>query len=142
MPKPSDATVDRRRFLELALVGMVSPAVGSATTPRPPRILEVRLSDHPALATERGALRLHPEGASGPLDILVLPEGGHAALWPICTHNGCQVRPEGWELFCPCHGSIFARDGRVLSGPAIRPLTRLPLVELPGGVLRITLTES
>jgi len=25
---------------------------------------------------------------------------------------------------CPCHGSRFARDGRVLSAPATRPLER------------------
>lgn len=132
-------TIDRRRFLQVAAVGLAWPGGVPATSQA--RILKVRLADHPVLATERGALRLHPDGVGGPLDILVLPEGGFAAVWPICTHNGCQVRPEGWELFCPCHGSIFARDGRVLSGPAYKPLTRLPLVETPGGELHITLVE-
>lgn len=41
-----------------------------------------------------------------------------------CTHLGCLVSfnaPEQtWE--CGCHGSRFAPDGTVLSGPAIRPL--------------------
>ena len=131
--------LDRRRFLEVAAVRMAWPAIAPAQAQE--RVLEVRLTDHPALATERGAVRLHPAGAGGPLDVLVLPDGGYAAVWPICTHNGCQLRPEGWELFCPCHGSIFARDGRVLSGPAYRSLTRLPLVETPDGVLHITLVD-
>jgi glycine/D-amino acid oxidase-like deaminating enzyme/nitrite reductase/ring-hydroxylating ferredoxin subunit len=43
-----------------------------------------------------------------------------------CTHLGCLVsynQPEQtWE--CGCHGSRFAQDGTVLSGPAAHPLAR------------------
>jgi nitrite reductase/ring-hydroxylating ferredoxin subunit len=43
-----------------------------------------------------------------------------------CSHLGCLVSynaPEQtWE--CGCHGSRFAQDGTVLSGPATRPLRR------------------
>ena len=42
-----------------------------------------------------------------------------AAFSAICTHNGCTVAPEGAELHCPCHGSVFdAATGEVLDGPA------------------------
>lgn len=47
----------------------------------------------------------------------------------ICTHLGCPVQyVQGGHLFlCPCHGSVFNDDGSVAGGPAMRPLTRLPV---------------
>ncbi|MGI5141759.1 MULTISPECIES: FAD-dependent oxidoreductase [unclassified Streptomyces] len=52
-------------------------------------------------------------------------EGGRLhALSARCTHLGCLVAfsraEQAWE--CPCHGSRFGLDGRVLQGPATRPL--------------------
>ncbi len=48
---------------------------------------------------------------------------------PICTHLGCGYRWEGEEKIfkCPCHGSVFDVDGKVIEGPAPRPLDRLPV---------------
>ena len=41
-----------------------------------------------------------------------------------CTHLGCNVRwKQDQEIFdCPCHGSIFFKDGNVKEGPAPRRL--------------------
>lgn len=50
----------------------------------------------------------------------------------ICTHVGCPISL--WEqqthhLLCPCHQSTFdlADNGKVVFGPAYRPLPQLPL---------------
>lgn len=63
------------------------------------------------------------------LFILRDPEGLRA-LSAICTHLRCTTGPfvpstAEWKEAhsrCPCHGSVFAKDGRVLQGPAPRPL--------------------
>jgi menaquinol-cytochrome c reductase iron-sulfur subunit len=47
---------------------------------------------------------------------------------PICPHLGCYFdwHPEKKEFTCPCHGSIYSVTGKVLGGPAPRPLDTLP----------------
>jgi menaquinol-cytochrome c reductase iron-sulfur subunit len=47
---------------------------------------------------------------------------------PICPHLGCHYswHPETQEFACPCHGSIYSMTGKVLGGPAPRPLDTLP----------------
>jgi menaquinol-cytochrome c reductase iron-sulfur subunit len=48
------------------------------------------------------------------------------AFGPQCTHLGCAYHWEEGknEFLCPCHNSLFAMDGKVIGGPAPRPLDR------------------
>jgi menaquinol-cytochrome c reductase iron-sulfur subunit len=58
--------------------------------------------------------------------VVNLPGQGIVAFGPQCTHLGCAYH---WEeeqkhFLCPCHNSIFSLDGKVVTGPAPRPLDR------------------
>jgi len=59
-------------------------------------------------------------------------------LSPICSHLGCPINwhPERKQFVCPCHGGIFADDGRFKSGPPPRSMDLLPF-EVRAGRLRV-----
>ncbi|GAA2369161.1 Rieske (2Fe-2S) protein [Streptomyces carpaticus] len=53
-------------------------------------------------------------------------ESDLVAFSSVCTHNGGKVSPEGTQLRCPLHNSVFdAATGEPLSGPVTKPLTPL-----------------
>lgn len=62
-------------------------------------------------------------------------EDGVRAMSMVCTHLGCIVdgTPDGFA--CPCHGSKFDQDGRVVAGPAPRALAWLSISEAADGSL-------
>jgi Rieske Fe-S protein len=45
----------------------------------------------------------------------------------VCTHMACHVNwnPAERTWDCPCHGSRFTPDGKVISGPAESPLEKI-----------------
>ena len=45
---------------------------------------------------------------------------------PRCSHLGCALKWNPWEHSwdCPCHGSRFDRDGKLLNAPATEDLQR------------------
>ena len=94
----------------------------------------------------------YPEGGDreqlGAPVVVVRVEKGIVAYSKICTHAGCAIalyrkptfpdtQPKP-ALVCPCHYSTFdpADSGKVLFGPAGRPLPQLPLVVDGDGNLR------
>jgi cytochrome b6-f complex iron-sulfur subunit len=111
---------------------------GSAATPSGP-------STSPTAGATAGAVLLAvsdvPVGgsaaatdAAGKHLVVAQPKAGEfVAFSAVCTHMGCTVAPDGKQLRCPCHGSVYdAFTGAVVSGPAPQPLPPVP-VEVKGG---------
>lgn len=62
--------------------------------------------------------------------VYAVAQNQREALSLTCTHQGCTVKPaENGEFHCPCHGAVFDREGRVVHGPAQRPLERFQVVK-------------
>jgi Rieske Fe-S protein len=62
---------------------------------------------------------------------------GVIAYSAVCVHTGCDVTnwdPDRQLLECPCHYSFYdpKQGGKVVSGPAPRPLPALPLRVVDG----------
>jgi ubiquinol-cytochrome c reductase iron-sulfur subunit len=89
--------------------------------------------DSQAIVIRTDPARLAPS-VDGPLAV----EFGVVAYSKLCTHMACPLglyEQQSGTLLCPCHQALFdvLANGRVLRGPADRPLPRLPLgVEADG----------
>ena len=54
---------------------------------------------------------------------------GVVCIDPACTHLGCRVlyQEANHRFVCPCHGGVFAADGKNVSGPPPKPLDTHPV---------------
>ncbi len=44
-----------------------------------------------------------------------------------CSHLGCKInKVEDGKLVCPCHGSVYNLQGKVINGPAYKELEIIP----------------
>jgi len=79
-----------------------------------------------------------PEGQTlFPVERVVLRREGSQvrAMSLVCTHQHCalnatvgEVPASGAPAFsCPCHGALFDRDGKVISGPTTKALPFYPV---------------
>jgi len=104
--------------------------------------LQINLQDFPVLLSESGSVRLGinplrgsppngpmPNGQFYPVIINRGASDTFHALSSRCTHQGCVVDTldsSTERMACPCHDSMYAIDGRRVSGPASSALTRYP----------------
>src|SRR5207245_8792438 len=86
--------------------------------------------------------RLHGSGGREGIWALRLATNEVTVYSPICTHLGCGYRWDAGEkeFKCPCHGSVFDLNGKVVGGPAPRSLDRLP-VKIENGHLLVQYKE-
>jgi thiosulfate dehydrogenase [quinone] large subunit len=85
-----------------------------------------------------GAKSVKDPKTGDPAYVLQLSAGQFSALSAVCPHQQCEVgfvsAKNGFA--CPCHGSRFAADGKLLEGPATRGLTAIPITVTDGSVRR------
>ena len=73
--------------------------------------------------SHQGGARELVQGLKGDATYLILDEAKNLsdfALNAVCTHLGCVVPWNKAEnkYMCPCHGSQYNKDGKVIRGPA------------------------
>jgi len=61
--------------------------------------------------------------------VLIHSDTGFSAMSLACTHLGCTLEQKADMYSCPCHGSQFDENGKVLHGPATKGLTILRVEE-------------
>jgi cytochrome b6-f complex iron-sulfur subunit len=107
----------------IACAGFLPPVFSSCSSVRyvnaqeEGNTLKINKSDF----AERSVLVVKSSREAAPLCVSRNGEA-YLAVSMLCTHRGCELTPAGEQLVCPCHGSEFARDGRVLSPPATQNL--------------------
>ncbi len=86
-----------------------------------------RLRKYPALSSIKKGEGAIVEVDNNKVAVFKDDAGKIYALSPYCTHMGCVVSwnaaEKSWD--CPCHGSRFDIEGRVLHSPAIYPLPKV-----------------
>lgn len=129
----SDNLITRRYFLEKVGASAIgATALGSVVLTT--QFLSPNVLREPPTKFKAGSIENYPPGSvtlnkSQGVFIVRAKEGYFYALSAICTHLGCIVnwKSEGGIIACPCHGSKFDREGKVIEGPAPRPLQRFSI---------------
>jgi Rieske Fe-S protein len=118
--KPKES-IGRRGALR-RLGGLLAGLIAAVRMSFAQRRLALSLDKVEKLKTPGGSALLKIEGRQ----ILFVRESEDRvrALDPTCTHKQCTVEysRSKQRLICPCHGSNYDLGGKVLNGPAEKPL--------------------
>jgi Rieske Fe-S protein len=111
--------------------GQIGPPIVRASGGGDPNIplggpVVVVLSEKPALANIGTVVDIGKQRA-----LVRTSATTFLGLSRICTHQQCDTDVHNNRFECPCHGSVFAADGSVISGPNIAAPPNTPLRQLP-----------
>ncbi len=131
MPTPNAPQKTRRGFLREIMFGWIALTalpilyvIADYIYPRSKK--EVSLLDYPVAKLSdvpTNSFKIFRVNKK-PVIVMNSEQGQVKAMSLICTHLGCVVEfnPDEKKFHCNCHGSIFDRDGKNISGPAPKPL--------------------
>jgi len=72
--------------------------------------------------SERSFVLISLKNSNFPICLYKTEEDTYVASLLKCTHRGCELNVGGGIYSCPCHGSEFSNEGKVLEGPADQDL--------------------
>jgi len=132
--------MDRRGFIERAIAWGVSMLCGGLFAYPVFSFMTFRKSRKRTVifhSDEQGSDVFFKEGV-----YLVHEANAPRALSARCTHLGCTLNfdPAADRFRCPCHGSVFERSGKWLSGPAKKDLEHVPMKQAENGDLTAVVT--
>jgi Rieske Fe-S protein len=108
-----------------AIVLPLLASCGRGDARRAPPLFEASFDVSPLTADGQTLVTATPGFDTAPILIERRSARDYVALSMMCTHEGCPVKPPvGGIIKCPCHGSQYDLDGKVLQGPAQFPLAR------------------
>ena len=128
------------------------PASGQAPVNPLTDRLHLKVAGFQGLAAEGDSVFLTHDSGATVLLINRAPGNTYHVLNPTCRHQGCRVdryNAVSQIISCPCHGSAYAIDGKLVNGPATSDLLRYTRtyrdgvleIEIPGLSFGIT-TQS
>ena len=138
------ADLERRTFFTMGCVGLGAATLGFAGATL--RYLVPNVLYEPSRRFTIGSPSDFP-----PESVTFLPDrrlyifngaDGLFCISSICTHLGCNVRHVAKGFECPCHGSRYDENGRVISGPAPKALAWYPLTLSPREQLIVDLDQT
>jgi Rieske Fe-S protein len=144
----TETSLSRRRFIKTFALGTAFSSylgrpwranVMAETVARAAQqnaTFKIRVSDYPPLANQFGSVRLgvnpvrpdaepFPDGDFWPFLINRGENGEFYVLDSECRHASCVIpayEESSFGMQCPCHGSTYAIDGSILTGPTEFPL--------------------
>jgi cytochrome b6-f complex iron-sulfur subunit len=122
------AKVSRRDFLKITTTTLlsISGLLGLAGLLR---FLDFQEEDMSKTEFDLGLASDYPPGSRSLIAdvpaILINEASGFMALSLVCTHLGCTVEQKDNGFACPCHGSRYDAEGKVVRGPAQKALRLL-----------------
>ncbi len=133
--QPNEGFFLRRYFFELIGLGAIAiSAVGSIALTA--QFLSPNVLREPSLKFKAGSPEDYPPGSvtlhkEQQVFIVRANEGYFYSLSAVCTHLGCIANWKSEEgiVTCPCHGSKFDREGKVITGPAPRSMPRFSITQ-------------
>lgn len=143
-PAESTADMSRRNFLNFIGFGALTATLGG-TALGGLRFMFPNVLYEPPARMKIGSPSKFGDGTVTYIEekkvfVRRVPEG-FQAISAVCQHLGCTVTRNGDEFVCPCHGSVYSKDGERIAGPAPRGLDHFSIELARDGQMVIDLSK-